>query len=164
MAILEHKERGLRWLRRPLGDALAASALALVNNPQTLVLLVPVPSHHRAARTRGRDTLRELSVRAATTMRAAGVRTQVARALVRTSDGPTQKEQGLAGRLVGQIGSMHAHRGWAWRITDERAQVIVVDDVVTTGATAHEAVRALRLAGLDPLGVAVVAAAGERRR
>ena len=170
-AILEHKERGMRWLRRPLGDALAASALTLAGtaagDDRARVLLVPVPSHRHAVRTRGRDTLRELSVRAAATMRDAGVRTQVVSALVRTADGPTQKEQGLAGRLAGQVDSMRVHRGWARhiadaRMADEHVHVIVVDDVVTTGATAREAVRALTAAGIAPLGVAVVAAAGER--
>ena len=161
IAILEHKERGLRWLRRPLGDALAASAAVLVEE-RTPLLLVPVPSHRRAVRTRGRDTLRELAVRAAATMRAAGLPARVAPALTRVQDGLAQKEQDLAGRLAGPAGSMRAHRGWAAHVVATRAQVIVVDDVVTTGATAREAVRALTQAGVTPLGVAVVAAAGER--
>ena len=165
--LVAHKERGRLALVRPLGDLLAgAVALAATTGPaptalaQTALaqtapapfLLVPVPSAPQAVRARGHDHARRLAARAARTLRGEQwpVRALPLLSLTRTvADqaglSTTERAANLAGALVARR-MLVGHR------------VIVVDDVVTTGATLIEAARALRAAGADVQGAAVVAA------
>jgi predicted amidophosphoribosyltransferase len=73
------------------------------------------------------------------------------RALVRDSVGlgTSARERNIAGRvlLCGQ------------RATLSGTEVVIVDDIVTTGATARESVRTLRAAGIPVAAVLAIAAA-----
>ena len=145
-ALLSHKERGRLGLARPLGAALAAAVREL--DPPRPVLLVPVPSSPAAVRERGQDHARRLA-RAA----ARGVPGAVARPLLAPAR-TVADQSGLdaAGRAANLAGAMRVRR------PVRGLPVVVVDDVVTTGATLAEAARALRLAGAEVHGCAVVAA------
>jgi predicted amidophosphoribosyltransferase len=61
-------------------------------------------------------------------------------------------------RAVNLAGSMRCRPG-AWR---RPGAVVIVDDVLTTGATAREAQRALEAADVAVTGIAVVAATARR--
>lgn len=145
-ALLAHKERGRLGLVRPLGTALGAAVREL--DPPRPVLLVPVPSAPAAVRARGQDHARRLAAAAARAVPGAGVRSL----LTPTRVVADQSGLGASGRAANLAGAMRARR----RL--DGLPVVLVDDVVTTGATLAEAARALRAAGADVRGCAVVAA------
>ena len=122
----------------------------------------------RAGR-RGIDTLEAIAERAAGELRAAGWRAQCVPMLRRQVDGGRHVGRSAQGRRSAVRGTMAVDdrvldRG-AHRVEQrlgQRSDIVVVDDVVTTGATVNEAVRTLRRFGLDVAGVAAVA--GTQRR
>lgn len=156
-----HKEQHRFALARPLGDLLAAAALGhLPPGPENgpLLVLVPVPSRPSVVRRRGHDPLLRIAARAAARLRGLGVHASVSRCLRTVRVVRDQAELGAADRARNLAGSMHCPPGRARRLGAARAQVVVVDDVITTGATVREAQRALEESGVDVLGIAVVAA------
>ena len=140
--LLAHKERGRLALAGPLGAALAGAAAAHGGG----VLLVPVPSSPASVRARGHDHARRL---AAVAGRRLGLRSAAVLAQARAVD--DQAGLDTAARAANLAGALRARR----RL--DGLDVVVVDDVVTTGATLAEAARALGDAGACVRGAAVVA-------
>lgn len=163
--VLAHKERRVLALAAPLGGVLAgAVAACLAGAPRGPVLLVPVPSRGASVRARGHDPTRAMTLRAAGRLRAGGVEA-AAVPLLRLRPGVRdQAGLGVDERRANLEGSMRC----AGRVLSRtaarwpRAHVVVCDDVLTTGATAREAQRALEAVGVAVLGVATVAATRRR--
>jgi predicted amidophosphoribosyltransferase len=150
-AIVAHKERGLAGLTRPLGAALARAVLAV---PVAVVplLLVPVPSSRASVRRRGEDPMLRIARAAVRELTLRGVEASCVPVLRHRRRVADQAGLTAADRTANLEGALRAKR-------DLRgARVIVVDDVVTTGATLAEAARALRAAGAEVPAAAVVAA------
>ena len=146
--VLAFKNAGRTDLGGPLAEALrAAVAAALAPLDATGVLLVPMPRTRRSARERGYDPVPVLLRRA---------RLPATPLLALHRRGRDQAALGRAERFENASGSMRA--------TSQalRAAVLLVDDVVTTGATLADAARAVRAAGGTVLGAATVASTPRR--
>lgn len=163
-AVLAHKEHSAHGLRRPLSVLLAGAVAAAVaaSHPQEPVVLrlVPVPSRPGVTRQRGHDPTRTLVRAAAVSLRQRGLAVTVAPLL--RSRGGVKDQSGLdsAERARNIEGSLRCAT-WALRRHAEghlHARFVVCDDVLTTGATAREAQRAIEAAGVDVAAIATVAA------
>lgn len=151
--LIAHKERGALWLTGPLGEGLAR-AVATHDLPSDLVLC-PVPSRRSAVRTRGHDHAQRLAAAAAQGLRHLGVDACVVPLLRPVRALADQGSLDTPGRAANLAGALAAHGPVS-------AAVMVVDDVMTTGATLQEATRALQAAGQQVLGAAVLAATTRR--
>lgn len=163
-AVLAHKEHSAHGLRRPLGVLLAGAVTAAVagsDSKEDVVLrLVPVPSRPGITRQRGHDPTRTLVREAAVTLRQRGLAVTMA-PLLRSRGGvddqsgldSEERSRNLAGSL--RCSTSALRRPAAGHL---RGRMVVCDDVLTTGATAREAQRALGAAGVDVAAIATVAA------
>jgi predicted amidophosphoribosyltransferase len=150
-AILAMKEHGRGDLVAPLARALAIGVHRLLTwgMVETPLTIVPAPTRRSAARRRGGDPVARLA-RAAVAGHPDVTVVQALRlkALVRDSVGlgTSARERNIAGRVL-----LRGQR--------PRTEVVIVDDIVTTGATARESVRTLRAAGIRVAAVLAIAAA-----
>lgn len=151
-----HKEQQRLALARPLGRVLASVVADLV--PTGEIRLVPVPSAPSVVRRRGHDPLLRLTRYAADELRSRGRPATVVRLLYAVRRASDQTGLDAAARRANLSEAFRA------RPLDCPGGVVVVDDVVTTGATAREAQRALEAVGLPPVAIAAVAATRRRDR
>ncbi len=150
--LLAHKERGALGLTRPLGAALGRT-LAEVTGP---VLLCPVPSSRGVVRARGHDHAGRLARAAAEDLRRRGAVVRAVGLLRPARAVADQAGLTAAQRAANLTGALRA-------VGEPGPPVVLVDDVVTTGATLVEATRALQERGHRVVGAAVVAATVRRQ-
>lgn len=155
-AIVAVKERGRSDLIVPLARVLAMAldrllCWRMIDLPLTII---PAPTRRSAARRRGGDPIGRIVAMAAAPHPGITVAPALRmRALTRDSVGlgSGARERNIAGRVLLRHGRLPA----AGRLGD----VVVVDDVVTTGATLAESVRVLRSGGVPVVAALVIAAA-----
>ena len=163
--VVGHKEHRLLALRGPLaGQLTIAVAAALRDAPPGPTVLVPVPSRPSSVRGRGHDPTGSITSGAGRLLRAGG-HDVLAVPMLRTRVGVVdQAGLGAAERAANLAGSMHCPPDALRRLAvrRRRARLVVCDDVLTTGATAREAQRALEAVGLEVVAIAAVAATRRR--
>lgn len=146
--VLAWKNGGMLHLVRPLAAALAPAVAMLVGADEPPPALVPVPSRRAARLRRGEDHTAELVRRLAQ----AGAGTAL---LLRARPTTGQEGQGARARRTRRV----ALEGRRAREAGRRGtQVVLVDDVVTTGSTLRGMHEALTAAGMQVRGAVVVAA------
>ncbi|RNL63059.1 ComF family protein [Nocardioides marmoriginsengisoli] len=166
--LLAHKERRAFALARPLGEVLGAVVGGAVpaDLPDALLVLVPVPSRAATVRERGHDPVRRMVLAAARALRRDGVPVVVPALLRQCADVRDQAGLDAAARAANLDGSLRvrprAQRALAR--SGRPVRVLVCDDVITTGATAREAQRALEAVGLPVTAVTSLAATRRRNR
>lgn len=163
-ALLAYKERGRVTLAGPLGAAMANALDAAVSAAASVsgsgvadgpVAVVPVPSTRARVRHRGYDPLLALTRRAVRRIRRTGRDVRLCRPLRLVRPVADQAELDAAARLANLADAFEVDRD---RSAVLGRPVVLVDDVLTTGATLLSAGQALRAAGADVVGAAVVAA------
>lgn len=160
--IVAHKENGRLGLARPLASMIVVAMAHVLPEPVTApVALVPVPSSPRAVRRRGHDPVLRISRRAAAMLRRAGRPSTVVPLLRRVRYVRDQAELDAAARATNLQDAIGVQPRRLRRAGLDGAHVVVVDDIVTTGATMSECVRALGVAGVFVTGAVGAAAVGE---
>ncbi|WP_051297930.1 ComF family protein [Brevibacterium album] len=171
-AIVALKERRRRDLLPVLALLLAAAlggALEERGFRGGRVAAVPVPSARGAVRRRGADLVGGLTVRACALLAAEGLEIEALPVLTarghrdQVGSGARQRRRNVHGTQA--AGRSAAARAGLTR-AGSAAAVVLVDDVLTTGATLAEAARALEAAGVpaDCCAVLALAEAGDGSR
>ena len=168
-ALLAYKERGRHRLARPLGALLAGSVAAAAvrggGGPGVPLLLVPVPSTASAVRARHGDHMARLAAHAVRRLRENGWQADVHRPL-RALPKPDATTLDAPGRLAAAESSLTIRRARirvSRRRPTMRSTLIVVDDIVTTGATLAAVTNRLTEANMQVTGAATLAATRLRR-
>lgn len=135
-SILQFKYRNLRTLARPLAEALSTYLSA---HPLPVDMLVPVPLHPRKIRQRGYN---QSALLCAELSKMSGL-PAAGNILYKRLNTPAQASLARAGQRRHNVRDAFAARG----SLSPRPNILLIDDIATTGATLNACAQALREAG-----------------
>lgn len=120
------------------------------------LLVVPAPSSLQSMRRRGRRHTLPLARAVARSLRAQGIRAEVSPLLTSNASGGRSVQQTSSAQRAKRIGGRIVIREKALQ---REAPVVLVDDIITTGATLRQCVKALELGGANVVGALTLASA-----
>jgi predicted amidophosphoribosyltransferase len=165
--VLAYKDDGRHRLARPLAVPLArgvaASVLRLGRPPRSPIVVIPVPSTAAAARARHGDHMRRLARHVIRSLRDGGWPAALAQPAT-ARPRPDSAHLSAAGRAVAARDAFRVRAVVAERVAAAArgASVIVIDDVLTTGATLAALTELLHAHGVRVDGAATLAATVRR--
>ena len=148
--IIDYKYHGAIWLTQDLTHLLEASVRHHFDTA-SFDAICPIPLHPTKLRARGYNQSELLAKELARRCRAECF----PNLLRRTRHTETQTFKTATERRANVQGIFEVGRQWAPWVKDRR--ILLVDDVMTTGATLNEAARALKAAGVSQVLCATVA-------
>lgn len=158
--ILSYKDRGRHGLAAPMGALLAGVVLEAVTVP---VVLVPVPDTATAARARHGDHMARLARRTVRVLRAGGHPAAMLQPLrarpKRDSAHLSSVDRAVAAE---DAFALRPNRIGALVRASAGARVVILDDVITTGATLAAVARLLSAVGVVPSACVTLAATARR--
>jgi len=162
--LLAHKERGALRLAAPLGAVLATAVRRAYAHPEGLpgavsgvgpLTLVPVPSARRAVAGRGHDPVRRIALAAARELRRDGLPARMLGVLRQKRAVADQAGLSAPQRLANLSGVLEMVPGGEGLLAG--GETVLVDDLMTTGASLAEAARTVREQARNVTAAAVVA-------
>jgi predicted amidophosphoribosyltransferase len=162
--LLGYKEKGRHRLAPPLGTLLA-TAVAELAPARRPVTLIPVPSTAAAVRARHGDHMARLAAQAVRRLRGAGWNAGMARPL-EALPRPDSASLSVIERRAAAESSLRIRSrriGFSRHARPIEGTLVVVDDIVTSGATLAAVRRRLEEADMQVAGAAVLAAKQLRR-
>jgi predicted amidophosphoribosyltransferase len=148
--ILAAKESGNPIARNLLASSIANSLTHAIQNLklQDEVTLVTIPSRSSAIRKRGRDHIKELATEIISISRSRGIKIYHQSILHLTKQVKDQSNLNKSQRIQNMSGAYLANYP-----ENSISNLIIIDDLITTGASIHEAIRALSVINLRPVAI-----------
>jgi predicted amidophosphoribosyltransferase len=148
--ILAAKENGNQTARRLLACSIANSLTEAIDQLKldTEISLVTIPSRFSAIRKRGRDHISELAVEVIAMFGGRGIKISHQNILHLTKQVKDQSNLNRSERIQNMNGAYLATYP-----ESATSNLIIIDDLITTGASIHEAIRALSIINLRPVAI-----------
>lgn len=153
--LLAYKERGFRDLVHPLAVALARCLTVISNQPLSVI---PMPAHQHSITERGSDVVAAIAQRACHMLVKVGQPAQLLPVLEWVGQSPRQVGRGRRERLNLAPAQFRVRPQGNLSQSPAPQIVVLVDDVVTTGATLRAARACLVANGLHVTAQATIAA------